>query len=242
MTRGQKLKALCVTVVCSGLAMAGMLFSSPRGKAEDRGDESNSRIEQGFEIAPVHLNMAGLNPALVGLGSYIVNTEGCNDCHSAGPATQYARGGNPFFGQPKVVNTATYLGGGRDFLGVAGLANPHIISRNLTPTPSTGLPGGDITLERFFEIIRRGTDFDHLHPNCSATVTTNCFPQNPPPMPSVDGDLLQVMPWPNFKDLTDHEIRAIYEYLKAVPCIHGNYPGPTGAAAGISAEPADRCQ
>jgi hypothetical protein len=43
---------------------------------------------------------------------------------------------------------------------------------------------------------------------------------------------LQVMPWPNPKDLSDHEIRAIYEYLKAVPCIQGNYPG----------EPADRCQ
>ena len=242
MTRGQKLKALCVTVVCSGLAMAGILFSSPRGKAEDRGGESDSRIEQGFEIAPVHLNMAGLNPALVGLGSYIVNTEGCNDCHSAGPATQYARGGNPFFGQPKVVNTATYLGGGRDFMTVAGPPSPHIISRNLTPAPSTGLPGGDITLERFFEIIRHGTDFDQLHPNCSATVTTFCFPQNPLTPPVVDGNLLQVMPWPNFKDLRDHEIRAIYEYLKAVPCIQGNYPGPGGPAANIPPEPADRCQ
>ena len=39
------------------------------------------------------------------------------------------------------------------------------------------------------------------------------------------------MPWPSLKDPSDHEIRAIYEYLKAVPCIQGNYPG----------EPADRC-
>jgi hypothetical protein len=43
------------------------------------------------------------------------------------------------------------------------------------------------------------------------------------PRPS-QGDLLQVMPWPNIKDLTEHEMRAIYEYLKAVPCIQGNYP------------------
>lgn len=242
MTQGQRLKALCVTVACVGVAMTATLLGSPRGKADDRDDKGDPRIEQGFDIAPVPLKFEKEDRKLVGLGSYIVNTEGCNDCHSAGPTTQYARGGNPFFGQPKQVNPATYLGGGRDFMGVAGLANPRIISRNLTPTPSAGLPGGDITLERFFEIIRHGTDFDHLHPNCSATVTTNCFPQNPPPMPSVDGDLLQVMPWPNFKDLTDHEIRAIYEYLKAVPCIHGTYPGPTGAAAGIAAEPADRCQ
>lgn len=246
MTQGQRLKALCVTVVCSGLAMAGILFSSPRGKAEDRGDKSDSRIEQGFEIAPVHLNMAGLNPALVGLGSYIVNTEGCNDCHSAGPAFQYALGGNPFLGQPKQVNPSSYLGGGRDFLKVfptiSGSASPDIISRNLTPSTKTGLPEGDHTFDEFLTIFRAGKDFDHLHPNCSMNVTTNCFSVNPPPAPSVDGDLLQVMPWPNFKDLTDHEIRAIYEYLKAVPCVQGNYPGMGGAAAGIPPEPADRCQ
>ena len=227
-------------LACVGLALAGMLSTSPRAKADDRGDESDSRIRIGFEIAPVHLNMEGLNPALVGLGSYIVNTEGCNDCHSAGPQTQYAKGGNPFFGQPKKVNPATYLGGGRDFGAVSGPPSPHIISRNLTPSTKTGLPEGDHTFEDFLTVIRTGKDFDHLHPNCSASVTTNCFPQNPP-NPPVDGDLLQVMPWPNFKDLTDHEIRAIYEYLKAVPCIQGNYPGPSGAAAGIPPEPADRC-
>ena len=27
------------------------------------------------------------------------------------------------------------------------------------------------------------------------------------------------MPWPNFQDLTDYDIRAIYEYLSAIPCI-----------------------
>ena len=37
------------------------------------------------------LKLEGKNPALVGLGSYIVNTEGCNDCHSAGPRTEYAQ-------------------------------------------------------------------------------------------------------------------------------------------------------
>ncbi len=228
------------TLACAGLALAGLLIGSPRGRAQDQGNNSDSRIEDGFEIAPVPLNLVGKNPALVGLGSYIVNTEGCNDCHSAGPPTQYARGGNPFFGQPKKVDPATYLGGGRDFAPVSGPPSPHIISRNLTPSPKTGLPEGDHTFDEFLTIMRTGKDFDHLHRNCSATVTTTCFPQNPP-NPPVDGDLLQVMPWPNFKDLTDHEIRAIYEYLKAVPCIQGNYPGPGGPAANIPPEPADRC-
>jgi len=154
-----------------------------------------------------------------------------------------AHGGNPFFGQPKHVDLATYLGGGRDFLTVSGPPSPHIISRNLTPTPKTGLPEGDHTFDGFLTIFCTGKDFDHLHPNCSATITTNCFPVPTliDPVPPVDGDLLQVMPRPNFKDLTDHVIRAIYEYLKTVPCIQGNYPDPSGAAAGIPAEPAVRC-
>lgn len=240
MQTGQGLKALGTAVIFAGAVIASLLLSSPWGRADDREEEKDSRIEQGFDIAPVHLNMEGLNPALVGLGSYIVNTEGCNDCHSAGPATQYAKGGNPFFGQPKKVNTATYLGGGRDFGPTSGPPSPHIISRNLTPATKTGLPEGDHTFQEFLTIMRTGKDFDGLHPRCSATVTTNCYPQNPP-NPPVDGDLLQVMPWPNFKDLTDHEIRAIYEYLKAVPCVQGNYPGPAGAAAGIPSEPANRC-
>ena len=111
---------------------------------------------------------------------------------------------------------------------MSGPPSPDIISRNLTPSAKTGLPEGDHTFAQFLQILRTGKDFDHLHPNCSATVTTNCFP----PFPPFDGNLLQIMPWPSYQDLTDHEIRAIYEYLKAIPCVQGNYPG----------EPADRCQ
>jgi hypothetical protein len=138
---------------------------------------------------------------------------------------------------------ATYLGEGETSLPFQDHHPPTSFSRNLTPTRKTGLPEGNHTFDEFLTIFRTGKDFDQLHPNCSATITTNCFPVPTPihPVPPVDGDVLQVMPWPNFKDLTDHEIRAIYEYLKTVPCIQGNYPGPTGAASGIPTEPADRC-
>ena len=230
MTQGQRLKALCVTVVCAGIAMAGMLINSPRGKAEDRGDDSDSRIEQGFEIAPVALNLEGKNRALVGLGSYIVNAQSdCNGCHSAGPPTEFARGGNPYFGQPEKVNPATYLGGGRDFgelVPPPGIGSAHIISRNLTPTPKTGLPEGDHTFEEFLTILRTGKDFEHLHPTCTGAPNSGCLPK------PFNGDLLQIMPWPIYQHMSDHDIRAIYEYLKAIPCIQGNYPG----------EPADRCK
>lgn len=225
----------------AGMAMAGMLVSSPRGRADDRDDrddEKDPRIEQGFDIAPVPLNLAGKNRKLVGLGSYLVNTIGCNDCHDTGPRNQFVKGGNPFFGQPKKINPATYLGGGRDFgeLAAPPIGSAHIISRNLTPTPKTGLPEGDHTFAEFKDILRHGKDFDHLHPTCTGAPNSGCIPA------PFDGDLLQIMPWPNFKDLTDHEIHAIYEYLKAVPCVQGNYPGPNGLAQGIPPEPADRCK
>ena len=74
-------------------------------------DEENE-IKRCFEIAPIELKLAGKNRALVGLGSYPVNTTGCNDCHTY---PNWADGGNPFKGEPEQINTKGYLAGGRDF-------------------------------------------------------------------------------------------------------------------------------
>jgi hypothetical protein len=63
-----------------------VLFTgSLRIDAQD--DESeDAKVRRGLEIAPVPLNLAGKNPSLVGLGSYIVNSQAdCNGCHNAGP-------------------------------------------------------------------------------------------------------------------------------------------------------------
>ena len=215
-TSGATIVALAV-IVLSGTT----LLRSPRVQAADN-DSEESKIQRGFAIAPVPLNLARKNRALVGLGSYIVNAHAdCNGCHSAGPETEYSLGGNPylrfpeFFSGKKVVNPETYLGGGRDF-GPIGPVE-HLYSRNLTPD-RTGLPAGGRTFEEFVEIMRNGTDFDHVHPNCPAP---NCFP------PPFNGDLLQVMPWPVYQDMTDRDLRAIYEYLSAIPCNPG--PGIAGA-------------
>src|SRR5258708_26670031 len=101
----------------AAIVHAGMGSSSPRTRAIADDNESNeSKIQRGFEIAPVPLNLDGKNRELVGLGSYIVNAQGdCNGCHSAGPVTEFAPGGNSYFGQPEKINSSTYLGGGRDF-------------------------------------------------------------------------------------------------------------------------------
>jgi hypothetical protein len=154
-----------------------------------------------------------------------VNVVGdCNGCHSAGPATEFAPGGNPYFRFPifdgtKMTNTATYLGGGRDFGPIGSV--PHLYSRNLTPD-NTGRPEGGRTYAEFVEVMRHGTDLDHVHPNCTAPNTpANCF------LPPFNGDLLQVMRWPAFQNMTDHQLEAIYEYLSAIPCNPG--PGIAGA-------------
>ena len=106
---------------------------------------SESLIQRGFEIAPVPLDLRGKNRALVGLGSYLVNTGGCNDCHTN---PSYAPGGDPFSGEPEQINVDCYLSGGTDF----GIVR----SRNLTPDDQ-GLPSG-LTLEEFIHILRTGED------------------------------------------------------------------------------------
>jgi hypothetical protein len=199
-------------IVTHALTSTGHAQTQP---GEPKSTETKSRI--GFDIAPVRLNLAGKNPDLVGLGSYIVNAQaGCNDCHSAGPVTLFAPGGNPYFGQlPAKINPATYLGGGRDF-GPLTPNSANIVSRNLTPD-KTGKPMGD-GFEKFLETIRTGGDPDHVHPTCSANVSGPCIP------PPFNGDLLQIMPWPAYSRITEHDLRAIYEYLSAVPCVEGG-PG-----------------
>jgi hypothetical protein len=218
MTLNQFVKPAGAIAVFTAIVLAAMLSSSrPVRATDDDNDRKESKVRIGFEIAPVPLNLEDKDRELVGLGSYIVNAQSdCNGCHSAGPQTEFLPGHNPYFGQPEKINTATYLGGGRNFGKVSGPPSPDIISRNLTPD-KTGRPEGGHTFAEFLQIIRTGKDFDHLHPNCSATATTNCFP----PIPPVDGDLLQVMPWPIYKNMTDRDLRAIYEYLSAVPCIEG---------------------
>ena len=72
------------------------------------------------------------------------------------------------------------------------------------------------TLEEFQRIIRTGHDFDQAHPACS---TGTLGAQGCILSPPFNADLLQVMPWPTYGNMSDDDIRAIYEYLRAIPCI-----------------------
>jgi hypothetical protein len=235
------------------ITLAGRLGTPPSVQAQNNhqgnhdDDSEASLVRIGFEIAPVPLNLMGKDPWKVGLGSYLVNAVGdCNGCHTGGgpPNFNYASGGNPYFGQPTKTDPTTYLEGGTDFgpavppvpgvypptdywLPSGPYVGPDIITRNLTPD-KTGRAEGGRTLEQFREILRRGTDFDGIHPTCSEPPsdpnTATCLP------PPVDGNLLQVMPWPVLHNMTNHQIEAIYEYLSAIPCIDNTTSTPPRGA------------
>jgi hypothetical protein len=219
------LKTIGALAALALIASWGMSTRVTRVLANDDKDRDRereeSRIQIGFQIAPIHLNLSGKNLALVGLGSYIVNAQsGCNGCHNPGPGgNEFLPSGNPYFGLPKQINRATYLGGGRNF-GPLMPGSANIISRNLTPD-KTGRPVGGDTLAEFTQIMRTGADPDQLHPTCPVgTVNTGCVPK------PFDGNLLQIMPWTAYQDMTDRDLKAIYEYLSAIPCVEGP-PAPS---------------
>jgi hypothetical protein len=105
----------------------------------------------------------------------------------------------------------SYAPGGNPFLGqptqinmdeylAGGRKFGPFTSANITPDAS-GLPAG-LTYKEFLGVLRTGHD-------------PNTVP------------LLQVMPWPVYGNMLDHDIRAIYEYLRAIPSLPDNpNPGP----------------
>jgi hypothetical protein len=186
--------------LATGSVLAGFILLIFLGYARTtiaQGSNENSQIQIGMNIAPVRLDLKGKNRSLVGLGSYIVNAQGgCNDCHTwritdeaSNAGSNYEEGGDPFLGQPEQIYAAGYLAGGRKF--------GPFTSRNLTPN-GNGLPAG-LSLDKFIEPLRTGVDSKNRHPQISP--------------------LLQVMPWPVYANMTDRDLKAVYEFLSSIPCV-----------------------
>jgi mono/diheme cytochrome c family protein len=191
---GTKVWVLAGLVAAASLAVAG--DSDGRGHDGRGHDDSGDagRIQRGKEIVPpgVTLNLAGKHRGQVWLGSYLVNTNGCADCHTY---PTYSPGGNPFLHQPERINAEQYMSGGRQF-------GPAITASNLTPDYA-GRPAG-LTREEFVQTLRTGHN-----------------PHDPA------GELLQVMPWPAFGQMTTQDLQAMYEYLRSIPALPDNpNPGP----------------
>jgi hypothetical protein len=128
--------------------LAAALMLTAGGPAALAADSNVARIAEGLKIAPVPLNLKGLDKNQVGLGSYLVSAIGaCNDCHTN---PTFAAGGDPFQGQPLKVVQSAYLAGGVFFGGT-------LCSSNITPD-KTGLPDG-LTLAHFLSAMQTGHDF-----------------------------------------------------------------------------------
>ncbi len=185
-------------VMVAGLALASGWSGTARTNGEDENDDGGrggSRIQRGLAISPVKLDIRKGRRAFVGLGSYIVNAQAvCADCHSC---PTYAKGGNPYAGQPTKLNAANYLAGGVPF--------GPFVSRNITPDAS-GKPAG-LDFDEFLQVMRTGHD------------------------PDEPDEILQVMPWPIYANMTNHDLRAVYEFLRAIPPAEpGTCSGPGEAA------------
>jgi len=193
-----RLQTISAGVAFLAIGAGLFLISSPRSQAandKNTTQDEKLKIQIGQQLVPaINLTLTGKDPDTVYLGSYIVNTAACNDCHTN---PNYI--GNPFAGDPIRVNAAQYMGGGRAF--------GPVISRNITPDAS-GRPAG-MSFAEFSQAMRNGVDFDHIHP------------------------LLQTMPWPRFRFLTDRDLEAIYAYLSSIPCLEGD--------PGVSTAPTHRC-
>lgn len=196
--RGGRRRHVSIALVFSTAALI-LGYRTTAGGQETMDTYQFSRAaQQGKAIAPVPLNTKGRNPEVVYIGSYLVNAQlDCNSCHTC---PSY-RGRNPFRlggraldppGKPAPVNTINYLAGGTPFPGRNILARSEVVAApNLTPDAS-GLPGG-LSYDDFKSAMQEGS------------------------VSKKGNRVLQVMPWPEYRNLHENDLYAIYQYLLSIP-------------------------
>jgi hypothetical protein len=153
---------------------------------------------------------------LVKRGEYLVNSVGCNDCHTPmmmgpkGPERDMTRrlSGHP---QDMVMPPSPVSAPG-PWMGtfaatMTAWAGPWGVSftRNLTPDKETGL--GDWTVQNFIATMRTGKRMGKGR------------------------DILPPMPIEAFKNMNDDDLKAIFAYLQSVPAIKNKVPEPVPPAA-----------
>jgi hypothetical protein len=148
------------------------------------------------------------NDSLIKIGEYLVNTIGCDDCHSPkimGPKGPEVDMSLRFSGHPANVPLAKISSESKSWI----LFNPSLtafvgpwgtsFSANIT-SHETGI--GKWTEQQFFKAMREGKS------------------------KGLDGGrpILPPMPWYNFAKLKDNDLKAIYLYLKSTKAIENKVP------------------
>jgi mono/diheme cytochrome c family protein len=154
--------------------------------------------------------------AKVERGKYLVTVGGCNDCHT--PLKLGPRGPEPDMSRmlsghpenfPIVEGTRpasdawmmTASASGTAFSGPWGVS----FTANLTPDQNTGL--GIWTEDMFMKALRTGR---HM---------------------GASREILPPMPWFNYREMSDADLKAVYAYLRTIPAIHNRVPAPLPPAA-----------
>ncbi|MEO8231548.1 MAG: diheme cytochrome c-553 [Ignavibacteriota bacterium] len=150
---------------------------------------------------------------LIARGKYIVNTGGCDDCHTpkvftpAGPVPDTTRRLMGFpQGEILPALDVKYVAPGNWVATEGNLSawvGPWGISyaANLTPDNATGI--GALTEEMFIKSLREGKFM------------------------GVGRPLLPPMPWQTIGQMTDQDLKSVYAFLKTLKPIHNEIPQPT---------------
>lgn len=153
---------------------------------------------------------AQAKPDVVKRGQYLVNSMGCNDCHTPmkmgpnGPEYDTARYLSGHQETEKLPPPPKPTGPWMITASISGTAwsGPWGVSytQNITPDNETGI--GQYTEAQFIQTIRDGKKQGRGR------------------------DILPPMPWPAFKNLNDDDLKAIYAYLRTVKPIKNKVPDP----------------
>src|SRR5262245_44380597 len=144
-------------------------------------------------------------------GRYLVTVGGCNDCHT--PLKMGPNGPQPdmdrmLAGHPENFPISELpQSGGQQWLMTAAatgtaFAGPWGVSfaANLTPDRNTGL--GIWTEDMFIKTLRTGKHW------------------------GVSRNILPPMPWFNYRQMTDDDLKAVFAYLRSIKPISNHVPEP----------------
>ena len=152
--------------------------------------------------------------ARVERGAYLVTIGGCNDCHT--PFKMGPQGPEPdmsrmLSGHPQTVVMPTPPAGKGPWIWSGGATNtafagPWGVSyaRNLTPDPVTGI--GVWSEAMFVKTIRSGRHW------------------------GVGRPILPPMPWANYAQMTDEDLKSVYAYLRTIKPVKNDVPDAIVAA------------
>jgi mono/diheme cytochrome c family protein len=149
--------------------------------------------------------------AQVKRGEYLVTVGGCHDCHtpwtigSNGPEPDMKRG---LSGHPQDIVIRAPAKVAEPWSSASSPTNtawsgPWGVSftANLTPDPETGVLR-DFTEQQFIQTLRTGRHQGQGR------------------------QILPPMPWPNYGQMTDDDLKAVFAYLRQVPPVKNKVPDP----------------